>query len=288
MEHQPGGGGEPPPQNDNDIPENQTDKENTNQEEDKAREIHSATCKPVAAIRPQVELPGHLMEERIQFMTDHALIGKFIGMWPTECALRSWIQVKWHPKGHITLQLGAKGFFTAIFNCLEDRNRVMDGGPYFFNADGLFLKGWVERFNPDTVDLSWAPVWIRLYSLPNEFWGEESLKAIGNTLGDFVKAAEETKTGCPLNQKPSPAMDQEGSDGSGFIKVARHRRANKKPAPKSTAAPSSQSKPSTSNKFEALVDHPKTQMKQPRITPETADNSKKEESTRVQSDTKGK
>lgn len=93
------------------------------------------------------------------------------------------------------MQLGPKGFFTAIFNCLEDRNRGLDDGPYFFNAAGLFLKGWVERFNPDTVDLSWAPVWIRLYSLPAEFWEEESLKVIENTLGEFVKIAEETKTG---------------------------------------------------------------------------------------------
>eukprot|EP00253_Pinus_taeda_P025024 PITA_25024 len=90
--------------------------------------------------------------------------------------------------------LGLKGFFTAIFNFLEDRNRVLDGRPYFFNAAGLFLKGWVERFNLDTVDLSWAPVWIRLYSLPAEYWDEESLKVIGNTQGEFVKITEETKT----------------------------------------------------------------------------------------------
>lgn len=126
-------------------------------------------------------------------MKDHALIGKFIGLWPTEKALRSWINTKWKPKGHITLQLGPKGFFTTIFNCLEDKNKVLDGGPYFFNAASLFLKGWVERFNPDMVDVSWAPVWIRLYSLPVEYWEEDSLKEIGNTLGEFVKRQRKRK-----------------------------------------------------------------------------------------------
>lgn len=91
-------------------------------------------------------------------MRDHALIGKFIGLWPTEKELRGWIAAKWNLKRHITLQLGPKGFFTAIFNCLEDRNRVMDGGPYFFNAASPYLRDWVERFNPDKEDLSWAPV----------------------------------------------------------------------------------------------------------------------------------
>ena len=133
--------------------------------------------------------PSNQCEDTVH--EDHALIGKFIGLWPNEKALRSWINAKWHPKGHITLQLGPKGFFTAIFNCLEDRNRVLDGGPYFFNAAGLFLRGWVECFNPDKEDLSWAPVWICLYSLPVEYWEEDSLQAIGNALGEFVKVAEE-------------------------------------------------------------------------------------------------
>eukprot|EP00253_Pinus_taeda_P017744 PITA_17744 len=127
-------------------------------------------------------------------MRDHALIGKFVGFWPTEKALRNWINIKWRPKGQITLLLGPKGFFTAIFNCLEDRNRVFDGGPYFFNSAGLFLREWVGCFNPNKEDLSYALVWIRLYSLPWEYWEEESLKAIGSVLGDFVKVAEETKT----------------------------------------------------------------------------------------------
>lgn len=66
-------------------------------------------------------------------MKDHALIGKFIGFWPTEKALYGWIAAKWKPKGHVTLQLGLKRFFTVIFLCLEDKYIIMDEGPYFFN-----------------------------------------------------------------------------------------------------------------------------------------------------------
>jgi len=126
-------------------------------------------------------------------MMDHALIGKFIGLWPMRKVLHGWIVAKWKPKGHITLQLGPKGFFTAIFHCLEDRNRVLDGGPYFFNATGLYLRGWIELFNLDKEDLSWAPVWLRLYSLPLEYWDKDSLQDIGNGLGEFIKVVEETK-----------------------------------------------------------------------------------------------
>ena len=151
--------------------ENTPTNNNTNEEP----RATSNTCKLVAVDRPKIELPSQRINTQIQFMRDHALIGKFIGLWPTEKALHGWIAAKWKPKGHITLQLGPKGFFTAIFNCLEDRNRVLDGGTYFFNTVGLYLIGWIERFNPDKEDLSWAPVWLQLYSLPLEYWDEDSL-----------------------------------------------------------------------------------------------------------------
>lgn len=167
MEPPRGEGDEPPPQNDNEQLLNKEEHGIANQNEDnedrkcertkqdeKPPEVRSATCKPVASVRPKVELPGHQINAKIQYMKYHALIWKFIGLWLTEKALRSWINAKWHPKGHITLQLGPKGFFTATFNCLEDKNRVLDGGPYFVNAAGLFLRGWVERFNLDKEDLS--------------------------------------------------------------------------------------------------------------------------------------
>ena len=38
-------------------------------------------------------------------------------------------------------------------------------------------------------------VWIRLYSLPLDYWILESLKAIGNKLGHFLKISEATLRG---------------------------------------------------------------------------------------------
>lgn len=156
--------------------------------------VTSATCIPKAAESIKIELPSHIINEEIQFMQDHALIGKFLGFWPTERALNGWIASKWKPKGQVTLQLGPKGFFTAIFNCIEDKTRIFEGGPYFFNSSGLYLTDWKPRFSPDKEDFSWAPVWIRMYSLPVEYWRDETLEWIGNKLGTFIKIATETKT----------------------------------------------------------------------------------------------
>ena len=102
-------------------------------------------------------------------MKDHALIGKFMGFQPTKQALGGWIDEKWKPKAHYDLQLGLKGLFTIIFHCMDDKASVEDGGPYFFNATSLYLRNWVERFTLENEDFSWAPVWIWIYSLPQEY-----------------------------------------------------------------------------------------------------------------------
>jgi len=197
LEHEEEVNGEPPLQDKTNAPLNESGRNNEIPERNtmytKAPKVTLNTCKPIAAERPRIELPSHRINGRIQYMRDHALIGKFIGFWPTERALNGWISAKWKPKGHVMLQLGPKGFFTVIFLCIEDRNRVMDEGPYFFNSAGLYLREWAARFNSDKEDLSWATVWIRMYSLPEEYWDEESLRDIGNGLGEYIKAAEEMK-----------------------------------------------------------------------------------------------
>ena len=123
-------------------------------------------------------------------MKDHALIYKFIDFWPIEEALQGWIGVKWKPKAHFDMQLGSKGFFTIIFHHLDDKSKVEERGPYFFNGAGLYKRNWVEWFRLEKEEFSLAPIWIQMYSLPQEFWDEEALNEIGNTLGSYVHTVD--------------------------------------------------------------------------------------------------
>lgn len=38
-----------------------------------------------------------------------------------------------------------------------------------------------------------APIWIQMYSLPSKYWRDEVSEGIGNTLGSFVRASEQTR-----------------------------------------------------------------------------------------------
>jgi hypothetical protein len=59
-------------------------------------------------------------------MMDHALIDKFLGLWPTERDLTCWIKDWWNPKGDYEVQLSSKGFFTIILYNLEDKDIILD------------------------------------------------------------------------------------------------------------------------------------------------------------------
>ena len=82
-------------------------------------------------------------------MKEHAIICKFMGLWPTERALHILIRSHWKPKGEIHLHLGSKGFFTAVFTSLEDKDKVFEGGPYFYAAAGLYMWPWMMNFVPE-------------------------------------------------------------------------------------------------------------------------------------------
>ena len=69
----------------------------------------------------------------------------------------------------------------------------MEGDPYLFFSVGLFLRPWNECFNPEREEMTISPVWIHLFFLPGEYWDLETLRDIGNNLGEFIKVAEQTR-----------------------------------------------------------------------------------------------
>ncbi|XP_057868067.2 uncharacterized protein LOC131075253 [Cryptomeria japonica] len=78
------------------------------------------------------------------------------------------------------------------FSSISDRNRVFEGGPYFYNHVGLFIKPWHSGFNA-TKDLpTRVPVWVRLPWLLLEFWREDILLRIAALLGKPAAIAQNT------------------------------------------------------------------------------------------------
>ena len=145
--------------------------------------------------KPRVILNDPALQAHRDHMANYSIIYKFMGIWPLEKALYTWIKYNWKPKGELNIHLGSKGFFTVVFTNMEDRDKIFEGGPYFFVAVGLYMRPWTMNFVPKRETFTLVPVWIRLYSLPLDYWMPESLKAIGNKLGHFLKISEATLRG---------------------------------------------------------------------------------------------
>jgi hypothetical protein len=152
-------------------------------------------CKPKTTMIPKVILEDPQTQLYRDQMKTHALICKFMGLWPIERTLRNWIKYHWKPNGEVELHLGSKGFFTAVFMNLEDKDRVFEGGPYFHASAGLYMQPWKENFSPEKETFKKVPVWLRFYSLPLDYWFPSTFEAIGNKLGKYVKTSEATLKG---------------------------------------------------------------------------------------------
>lgn len=118
--------------------------------------IYSASngvCKPKKTNNLRVVITDPKIQAYREHMAEHAVISKFMGIWPSERTLCHWIRQHWKPRGDVKLHLGAKGFFTVVFSNLEDKDRIFEGGPYFFASAGLYMRPW-NQTSPQKKNLS--------------------------------------------------------------------------------------------------------------------------------------
>jgi len=92
-------------------------------------------------------------------MATYEVICKFMGLCPIEKALSAWIKNHWKSKGDIYLNFGSKGFFIVVFTNIEDKDRVFEGGPYFYAIAGLYIWPWVMNFIPKRETFTSVLVW---------------------------------------------------------------------------------------------------------------------------------
>ena len=83
-----------------------------------------------------------------------------------------------------------KGFFTFIFKNKKDMDLIFISGPYFMGPQGLYLNRWSLSFDTERDVPSEDPVSVCLPHLPLHCWNNETLQAIGNSLGKYIDKEE--------------------------------------------------------------------------------------------------
>ncbi|KAH0764714.1 hypothetical protein KY285_000585 [Solanum tuberosum] len=76
-----------------------------------------------------------------------------------------------------------EGYYIFKFKSEEDKENVINFGPYYFSNRPLILKPWVLDFEFDKEILSVVPIWVKFLGLPVGYWSIESLSEITSAAG---------------------------------------------------------------------------------------------------------
>lgn len=69
-----------------------------------------------------------------------AAICRFNGFWPKFDVLNQWIYAAW--SSNCEIYLCPKGFFIVRFRAVQEREHILNKGPWFWGNAGLFMTPW--------------------------------------------------------------------------------------------------------------------------------------------------
>lgn len=78
-----------------------------------------------------------------------------------------------------------RGFYLFIFSNKEDKDKAFRSSPYFFGSKGMFLIPWTLYLDPK-IEITIAPIWIKLLPLTIFLWIQSTFKYIGDKLEDHI------------------------------------------------------------------------------------------------------
>ncbi|XP_058746194.1 uncharacterized protein LOC131619069 [Vicia villosa] len=105
-------------------------------------------------------------------------------------AIKKFMEKVWNFFSLPELYYNDTGYFIVRFKLDEDRERVMQQGPYFIYGAPLFLRYWSAEFEIRDDLFKVVPIWITLPQLPLYLWGDESISKIASVIGCPVTTDE--------------------------------------------------------------------------------------------------
>ena len=136
--------------------------------------------KDIIALSPQ-------MQEQIYVPWRSSVIIKVVGKSFGYKNLLTRLGGIWKPKGKFSMIDLGYDFFLVRFSILDDYQKALEQGPWFMGENYLSVRKWEPEFQAAKAKVSSMAVWIRLADLPIEFFHPIILRAVGNTIGTFLR-----------------------------------------------------------------------------------------------------
>jgi hypothetical protein len=77
--------------------------------------------------------------------------------------------------------------FKLEFNSLEEKARVLDGGPWRHKGGTLILVHYDGLTRPSEISIKSIGMWVRFYDLPSAMMKEQVSKQLGGQLGRYLR-----------------------------------------------------------------------------------------------------
>jgi hypothetical protein len=110
-------------------------------------------------------------------------------IWPkgatplTVADLKSKLSALWKDFSKRGVRSLGKGYYEFVFTTLVDVRRIRSIASWNLNLGLLKLFAWSKDFNPMVQQNNSAQVWVRFYSLSQEYWRPNILFAIASSIG---------------------------------------------------------------------------------------------------------
>ncbi|GLJ36205.1 hypothetical protein SUGI_0726750 [Cryptomeria japonica] len=157
--------------------------------------------------RVEIDLTEEAIDDK-GIWEDLAVIARIIGPKKSRRIINPWIKNNWDSQTVVKFLL--KGFFVAIFTEKGIRDQILSSKSWYFENFSLYIQPWTPNFNPLKLTVYETPVWIKLYNLPIEYWGDSSLEKIGCSRKEDKEKAIWLKKVNEQKQKPpkiKPLLD---------------------------------------------------------------------------------
>ncbi|GLJ54349.1 hypothetical protein SUGI_1166730 [Cryptomeria japonica] len=90
----------------------------------------------------------------------------------------------------VVVKFISRGLFIVIFAEVEEKEKVLLHGNWFVDNHPSYMQLWFPNFDLVPLAPYDNPIWIHLYNLSIEYWGESSLDRFGRTLGSLLEIDE--------------------------------------------------------------------------------------------------
>ncbi|PNX72551.1 hypothetical protein L195_g028444, partial [Trifolium pratense] len=116
-----------------------------------------------------------------------ALVVKLLGKRLGYNTMKAKLENVWKLTGGFELMDVGYSYYMVKFDGEEDKNKVINGGPWMIYDHYLAVSLWSPKFNAATATIDKTMVWIRIPSLNLVYYDESVLWAVASMVGNPVK-----------------------------------------------------------------------------------------------------